>query len=590
MEPAHRDYRASTAELLADRVRIGLWLSVGGICLFWIADRGVQNVLGQRLIHLLMLCGLLVGYRFVRKAADLDVAVALTFAMMSALVVATAAVCTFLPDVPTAVLMLFVIVMGAGTLLPWGPGVQAALVLVAGFAAALLMTYFGNPMTGRPIVGAAFAFSASVVVAGVVDRERRERWVAEQALARSQEQLASEAAVSGTLARVTREMISLLESPAILRRLGAVTVDTLSADCSHTFLWSPREEAFVVIAGCGGDDGHVRAAEGLRVSRPALAAVLDEIRNADCGVAMLGTALPPTIRCPARATIAMALTWGDEVVGVHTAGGSTRLSAMTDTQRRFASGLAQTVSQALAKARTVEELRASSSQKSEFVSTMSHELRTPINVLLGYLEMLDDPGVGATERHDLGTRMRASGRDLLELVEAMLELGRIESGRDRPREETVRLPAFWAQLGDACRRLPRAVEVALEWSADVPDVEVVTDPRKLTIVVRNLVGNALKFTEHGFVAASLQLEDGKLLIDVRDTGIGIRHEEQAVVFEMFRQAADGSRRQGSGLGLHIVRTFVAQMGGDVRLESVYGVGSRFVVTLPLAGGSTAQAA
>jgi signal transduction histidine kinase len=385
-------------------------------------------------------------------------------------------------------------------------------------------------------------------------------------------------------------MISLLESPAILRRLGAVTIDTLSADCSHTFLWSPREEAFVVVGACGQPEDHVRASEGLRVSRAALGSVLDQLRDADCGVATVGVSLPPTLRCPALETTAMALTWGDEVVGVHTAGRSVRLSAMSDAQRRFASGLAQTVSQALAKARAVEELRATSNQKTEFVSTMSHELRTPINVLLGYLDMLDDPSVDATQRHDLGTRMRASGRDLLELVEAMLELGRIESGRDRPRREPVRLSVFWPQLGDACRRLPRAPDVTLTWTADVPDVEVVTDPRKLTIIVRNLVGNALKFTEKGFVTVVLQVEDGRLVLDVRDTGIGIRPEDQGLVFEMFRQTADGTRRQGSGLGLHIVRTFVSQMGGDVRLESVYGVGSRFVVKLPVGGASTAQAA
>jgi signal transduction histidine kinase len=589
MDPVHHDFRAATAKLLADRVRVGVWLSVDGVLLFWIADGGLPTVGGEHLTEIGILAALFIGLRFVRRAAELDVAVAMTFAMVSSLCVATAALSTMVGDVPTATLMLFVIVMGAGTLLPWGAGVQAALVVVAGLSATSLMTYLNYPVEGRAMVGAALALSVSVVGARVLETDRRDRWLAESALAQSQDRLANEAAVSGTLAHVTREMISLLESPAILRRLGAVTIDTLEAECSHTFLWAPREEAFVVVASCG-DDAHVRTTEGLRVSRAALAPVLDALRDVDCGVVQLDVVLPPTLRCPARRTTAMTLQWGGEVVGVHTAGSTVGLSPMTGAQRRLAGGLAQTVSQALAKARFVEELRAASSQKSEFVSTMSHELRTPVNVLLGYLDMLDDPSVGPAERLDLGTRMRASGRDLLELVEALLELGRIESGRDRPRREAIRLRAYWDQLGDSCRRLPRHPEVALNWETDVPDEEVVTDPRKLTIVVRNLVGNALKFTERGFVTAGLRVEDERLVLDVRDTGIGIRAEEQALVFEMFRQAADGTRRQGSGLGLHIVRTFVSQMGGDVRLESVYGVGSRFVVRLPVEGAPAAQAA
>jgi len=109
-----------------------------------------------------------------------------------------------------------------------------------------------------------------------------------------------------------------------------------------------------------------------------------------------------------------------------------------------------------------------------------------------------------------------------------------------------------------------------------------SDPRKLAAIVRNLVANALKFTERGWVRADLQLGDESVLLRVSDTGVGIRADDQKLVFEMFRQV-DGSetrRHGGSGLGLYIVRRFVEQLGGKVGVESAPGRGSVFTVTLP----------
>src|SRR5262249_60161995 len=120
--------------------------------------------------------------------------------------------------------------------------------------------------------------------------------------------------------------------------------------------------------------------------------------------------------------------------------------------------------------------------------------------------------------------------------------------------------------------------------SDIADIRVRTDPRKLTIIVRNLVGNALKFTEQGFVRADATIERGALFIQVRDTGIGIRPEDQDAIFEKFRQA-DGSETRrcvGSGLGLYIVRRFAEQLGGTVVVSSTPGSGSTFTVRLPFA--------
>ncbi|HLY39346.1 MAG TPA: ATP-binding protein, partial [Candidatus Binatia bacterium] len=121
----------------------------------------------------------------------------------------------------------------------------------------------------------------------------------------------------------------------------------------------------------------------------------------------------------------------------------------------------------------------------------------------------------------------------------------------------------------------------------VPDVVLHTDPRKLGIVVRNLVGNALKFTERGFVRAEATLARESILLRVADTGIGIRPEDHERIFEMFRQAdgSDSRRYGGTGLGLYIVRRFVEQLGGTVWVESAPDRGSVFIVSLPYRGAS-----
>jgi signal transduction histidine kinase len=145
------------------------------------------------------------------------------------------------------------------------------------------------------------------------------------------------------------------------------------------------------------------------------------------------------------------------------------------------------------------------------------------------------------------------------------------------------LPALWAELAAVGGRLPRREGVELHWSPAAPPIRVVTDPRKLTVVMRNLVGNALKFTERGRVQVELLGDGRELVVRVSDTGIGIRPEDHETIFELFRQGdgSDTRRYGGTGLGLYIVRRFVEQLGGTVAVESAAGRGSVFTVRLPL---------
>ena len=219
--------------------------------------------------------------------------------------------------------------------------------------------------------------------------------------------------------------------------------------------------------------------------------------------------------------------------------------------------------------------------RNAFVEAMTHEIRGPLGVVLGALDILRSETSSSEPMllHALGAIDRAA-RQIVELVEEVLELGRAETAPDR---ERLWLPALWRDLRSDCEYLPRRADVTLRWDAQAPAVAIATDRRRVVMIVRNLVGNALKFTDCGHVHVQCGVEDGALEIVVEDTGIGITPAAQARVFELYYRDTDGEagRRRGTGIGLHVVRRYAEQLGGKVTLTSVVGRGSRFAVTLPL---------
>ena len=250
--------------------------------------------------------------------------------------------------------------------------------------------------------------------------------------------------------------------------------------------------------------------------------------------------------------------------------------------RALGRALADHAGLAVRTARVITDLQEASRLKSEFVSTVSHEFRTPLNVILGYAEMGSDLAITETERHDCLARIAGASGELLDLIESTLEIGKLEAGRGEARVEPIVLTAFWRDLGAGCFRFPRRPGVVLDWQDDAPALAIQTDPHKLSIVVRNLVGNALKFTERGHVRAEVAIESTDLTIRITDTGIGIGPEDRETIFEMFRQVDGSDKRSygGVGLGLYLVRRFVEQLGGTVSFESEMGRGTTFVVRLP----------
>lgn len=251
-------------------------------------------------------------------------------------------------------------------------------------------------------------------------------------------------------------------------------------------------------------------------------------------------------------------------------------------ERIAAEGIADQAYTTLSAARLYARALESGRLKSEFVSTVSHEFRTPLSVIIGYAEMAGDPHISDDQKKMGLDGIQHSAQELLLLVEHTLDISRMDAGRDHLDLEQVELNALWRSLAEMCSHLPREDGVVLRWAKPLPSGIVRSDRRRMSIIVRNLVSNALKFTERGEVTIEAKIDGSDLILCVRDTGIGIAEKDQSVIFEIFRQA-DGSetrRYQGTGLGLYILSRFVEQLRGSVHVESVVGRGSSFEVRIP----------
>ena len=232
------------------------------------------------------------------------------------------------------------------------------------------------------------------------------------------------------------------------------------------------------------------------------------------------------------------------------------------------------------------ELELASQYKSEFLANMSHELRTPLNSTLILAKLLGDNKSGNlnTEQVKYAQTIYAAGNDLLALINDILDLAKIESGQADVEPETVPIAKTLAAILDPLRPIAhqKGIELSSSVAQDAPDT-LETDPRRLGQILKNLLSNALKFTEQGSVALHVgTAANGGITFSVKDTGIGIAPQQQALVFEAFRQADGSTHRKygGTGLGLSISRSLAQRLGGDVSLQSVPGQGSTFTLTLP----------
>jgi PAS domain S-box-containing protein len=242
--------------------------------------------------------------------------------------------------------------------------------------------------------------------------------------------------------------------------------------------------------------------------------------------------------------------------------------------------------QELAHAR--DEALAASKAKSEFLSSMSHEIRTPMNAILGMADLMSETELSAEQRLCLDAVI-GNGTTLLELINGILDLAKVESGRLSLEKVEFEIADLTEKVADmlAVRAHEKGLELVVRIAPSLPRV-LIGDPLRLRQILTNLIGNAIKFTDRGEVLVEVAPDPdsavpGGVKFSVRDTGIGIEQEKLATIFSAFTQADSSTTRRygGSGLGLAIVERLVTQMGGQVRAESTAGQGSLFYFTAEL---------
>jgi signal transduction histidine kinase/DNA-binding response OmpR family regulator len=421
------------------------------------------------------------------------------------------------------------------------------------------------------------------------ERRARQRAAADIDTTQAYRALQEEGQVSAALVRVGQELIQSLDRPVLLERLGRLTTETLGCDCSHTLFWDPAEHAYTMVSGYGDTAEQWESIRVLKIPRAVVKGLMARLERDE--VVPLVVTEPQDLLLAGlsqqygiTAGLYVALRRGDEVVGVHTAGYRGESTPFNALQVRIMRGIGQLASLALEHARVVEELERANRLKYDFVATMSHELRTPLNVIMGYGDLLLEGAFGtlAPDQGDAVRRVARSGRQLLDLINATLDLGRLEAGRLEVQLREVRLAELVRELDAETRELQQKPGVCFEWQLPSRLPVVSTDPLKLKVVIKNLIDNAMKFTEAGGVSVRIRARERGVEIVVTDTGIGIPPEVRPIIFEPFRQADSSTTRRygGVGLGLYIVQRLVDLLGGTIAVESDFGRGSTFRVWLP----------
>ncbi len=232
---------------------------------------------------------------------------------------------------------------------------------------------------------------------------------------------------------------------------------------------------------------------------------------------------------------------------------------------------------------TNARLAEATNAKSAFLARLSHDLRTPLNSIIGFTRLLlkEMPGPINDEQRKQLAMVEGAGAHLLELINDVLDLSKIEAGRLELTFADVAVGELAEEI--AALMSPLAAEKGLAWQLDVadPDVVLETDRRKVIQILANLLGNAVKFTREGSVGLSVRRDDGDVLFEVTDTGIGVPAEAQERIFQEFEQVSPDDRADGTGLGLAIAQRLAGLLHGSISLNSEPGAGSTFTLRLPL---------
>jgi len=225
--------------------------------------------------------------------------------------------------------------------------------------------------------------------------------------------------------------------------------------------------------------------------------------------------------------------------------------------------------------------------KSSFLANMSHEVRTPMNGILGFVSLLDGGNVSENARHNYMEIIKTSCDDLLRIIDDILDISKIESGSVNLYKSKFDFNIILDGLSEAYKLKIEALKkpIQINFVKSITDTEamVFTDGVRVKQILRNLIDNAIKFTHEGEITLSYKISENHLWVSVADTGIGIRPEKVAIIFERFRQSEEDISRTfgGAGLGLSICKGLLHLMGGNISVQSVFGKGSTFAFQIPI---------
>lgn len=405
-----------------------------------------------------------------------------------------------------------------------------------------------------------------------------------------QERLASELE---TVAKVSTAASTILEVDELLQSVVDLAKSSFELYHAHIYLANETGKMLALKAGAG-NIGRLMSLEGREISIEDESIVSRAARTRkgvmENNVRRTIDFLPHPLLPETRSEMALPMVVGGKLIGV--------LDLQSDQEEFFseedlnvqttlAAQIAVAVENAnqyAAQVQTSTKLREVDQLKSEFLASMSHELRTPLNSIIGFADVLLEGLDGdLNERMEEDVRLiRESGDHLRGLIGDILDMSKIEAGRMDLRYEEIDI----AQLANdvMATAAPLAQEKRLFLHLDIEEgvKPVQADRTRLRQVLWNIVGNAIKFTEKGSITVSVQNQPNHILCSVRDTGIGIKEEHAAVVFEQFRQIDGGLNRAagGTGLGMPITKKLVELHGGEIWIESVFGQGSTFLFTIP----------